>query len=85
LLEVLTCAPFEEEFVGFNGELLEDAVPNEAVFDAAGGKIPGGADVGGDESGIFGRYGEFVVVSVKPVCRAYGVCEVVCLVKLCWM
>jgi len=45
---MLARAPFEEEFVAGDGEFLEDALPDEAVFDAAGGEVPGRADVGGD-------------------------------------
>jgi len=61
---MLTSMPLEEELIRGNVELLEDTVPDEAIFDATLGEVPGCTDVGCDQSRVLWCDGELVVVSI---------------------
>lgn len=79
---MVTSTPFEQQVIGFDVYLLENTVPDEAVFSSVRGQVPTCLDVGGYECCIIRRDTEFMVIAIEAIDCTDRVCERVCLVQL---
>ena len=79
--EMIACSPLEQQRVGYNIDLLEDAVPNVAICPAKRSQISRNGEVGRDEGRVVFGQSEFVIVTVCCI-PSDSVCQSVRTIQL---